>query len=76
MYGPEKDYSLHFSKARAMKEQFDKQNSIVLVFWSELELPDPIPNSEVKRLSADGSYPARDYENRSRPEQCCFFVAF
>ena len=34
---------------------------------TEGETPDPIPNSEVKPLRADGSDPARDRESRSPP---------
>ena len=34
---------------------------------TEGETPDPIPNSEVKPLRADGTYPARDWESRSSP---------
>ena len=35
--------------------------------YTEGETPDPIPNSEVKPLRADGSDPARDRESRSPP---------
>ena len=34
---------------------------------TEGETPDPIPNSEVKPLRADGSDSARDRESRSSP---------
>lgn len=33
-----------------------------------MEPPFPIPNREVKRFSADNSFPATGYENRSWPE--------
>ena len=35
--------------------------------YTEGETPDPIPNSEVKPLRADGSDLARDRESRSSP---------
>ena len=35
--------------------------------YTEGETPDPIPNSEVKPLRADGSDSARDRESRSSP---------
>ncbi len=34
---------------------------------SDVAPPDPIPNSEVKRVSADNTYSARDREDRSSP---------
>ncbi len=33
---------------------------------SDVDPPDPIPNSEVKRVSADNTYSARNREDRSR----------
>lgn len=38
-----------------------------------MERPDPIPNSEVKRLSADDSMPATVCENRSVPGHFYWF---
>jgi hypothetical protein len=35
--------------------------------YSEGETPLPIPNREVKPLSADGTWPARAWESRSPP---------
>ena len=37
--------------------------------------PVPIPNTEVKRLSADDTAPARMWENRSLPEGLFFDMA-
>ena len=37
--------------------------------------PVPIPNTEVKRLSADDTAPARMWENRSLPEGLLFDMA-
>jgi len=39
----------------------------LLGLWSDMEPPVPIPNTEVKRISADDSLPATERENRSRP---------
>ena len=36
--------------------------------------PVPIPNTEVKRLSADDTAPARMWENRSLPRGLPFFT--
>ncbi len=40
--------------------------------FSDEEIPDPIPNSEVKLVSADGTCPVRGRESRSLP---VFFVS-
>ena len=39
--------------------------------FSNEEIPDPIPNSEVKLVSADGTYPVRGWESRSLPVFLC-----
>ncbi len=42
---------------------------------TEGDTPDPIPNSVVKPLRADGSDPARDRESRSLPAFFLFLLA-
>lgn len=40
--------------------------------FSGEEIPDPIPNSEVKLARADGTCPVRGWESRSLPVFLCF----
>ena len=52
---------LQFAKGRVYREEVPSGG------LSEADPPVPIPNTEVKRLSADDTAPAREWENRSLP---------